>query len=199
MRACPVPCGGIVWRSSPPSHSRLLARRPANLQKLAAVAFGNYIYTSDDSGVTWTARMTDATRNWWSIASSEDGTVRQAKMRACVERWWVRVAFVVASHSEGRLARRPTPYNLQTLAAVVVGGYIYTSTDSGVAWTVRADDTTRQWRSIASSSDGTVRRPKTRACRVGRWWVGVAFVASFSRLLCTMTHPTQHTEICRRG
>ena len=48
-----------------------------NLQKLAAVNFGGYIYTSTDSGVNWTQRTTDASRDWWAIASSSDGTVRQ--------------------------------------------------------------------------------------------------------------------------
>ena len=39
------------------------------------------------------------------------------------------------------------------LAAVVVGGQIYTSTDSGVTWIAR--ESTRDWRGITSSSDGT--------------------------------------------
>ena len=39
------------------------------------------------------------------------------------------------------------------LAAVVYGGYIYTSSDSGVTWTQRAFSL--PWRSITSSSDGT--------------------------------------------
>ncbi len=44
------------------------------------------------------------------------------------------------------------------LAAVTYPGYIYTSTDSGVNWTVRSPvtaSTTRYWYSITSSSDGT--------------------------------------------
>ena len=39
------------------------------------------------------------------------------------------------------------------LAAVVSGGQIYSSTDSGVTWT--AQESSRSWLSIASSSDGT--------------------------------------------
>ncbi len=41
------------------------------------------------------------------------------------------------------------------LAAVVSGGYIYTSTDSGNNWTQRTTAGSRSWTSIASSSDGT--------------------------------------------
>ena len=40
------------------------------------------------------------------------------------------------------------------LAAVVNGGQIYTSTDSGATWTAR-ESGSRGWRSIASSTDGT--------------------------------------------
>ena len=39
-----------------------------------ALVNDGYIYGSTDSGVTWTQRTTDATRNWISIAMSSDGT-----------------------------------------------------------------------------------------------------------------------------
>jgi hypothetical protein len=41
------------------------------------------------------------------------------------------------------------------LAAVVYGGYIYTSTDSGVTWIARSVAGQRNWMSITSSADGT--------------------------------------------
>ena len=41
------------------------------------------------------------------------------------------------------------------LAAVVNGGYVYTSTDSGATWTERTVAGSRAWRRIASSYDGT--------------------------------------------
>jgi hypothetical protein len=41
------------------------------------------------------------------------------------------------------------------LAAVVYGGYIYTSDDSGVTWVERTSAGSRNWYSIASSADGT--------------------------------------------
>src|ERR1700680_2365947 len=40
-------------------------------------------------------------------------------------------------------------------AAVVSGGDIWTSTDSGATWTDQTDAGSRQWISITSSSDGT--------------------------------------------
>jgi len=39
---------------------------------LAAAAFGDRLYTSSDSGATWAAR--DSVRQWFSVASSADGT-----------------------------------------------------------------------------------------------------------------------------
>ena len=48
-----------------------------HLQKLAAVVAGGLIYTSTDSGVTWTEQPSAGSRNWYSIASSSDGTVRR--------------------------------------------------------------------------------------------------------------------------
>jgi photosystem II stability/assembly factor-like uncharacterized protein len=41
------------------------------------------------------------------------------------------------------------------LAAVVSGGYIYTSTDSGATWTEQQTTGEYSWSSITSSSDGT--------------------------------------------
>jgi hypothetical protein len=41
------------------------------------------------------------------------------------------------------------------LAAVVSGGSIYTSTDSGATWTERTSAGSRYWQSITSSADGT--------------------------------------------
>ncbi|GAX81104.1 hypothetical protein CEUSTIGMA_g8538.t1 [Chlamydomonas eustigma] len=41
------------------------------------------------------------------------------------------------------------------LAAVVHGGYIYTSSDSGVNWVVPPNSSNRNWQSITSSSDGS--------------------------------------------
>jgi hypothetical protein len=45
-------------------------------QKLAATVYGDYIYTSTDSGATWTAQTNAGGRVWRSIASSSDGAVR---------------------------------------------------------------------------------------------------------------------------
>ena len=42
--------------------------------KLAAAVAGGFIYTSTDSGATWTAQSGSGSRSWPSITSSSDGT-----------------------------------------------------------------------------------------------------------------------------
>jgi len=44
----------------------------ANGTKLVAVVYGGQIYTSMDSGVTWTPQ--DSNRSWSSVTSSADGS-----------------------------------------------------------------------------------------------------------------------------
>jgi photosystem II stability/assembly factor-like uncharacterized protein len=56
----------------------LSAASSADGAKLVACAYYSQVYTSSDSGVTWTARESE--RLWSSVASSRDGT----KLVACV-------------------------------------------------------------------------------------------------------------------
>ena len=119
--------------------------------KLAAVAYDGQIYTSTDSGVTWTARENQ--REWQSIASSADGTrlaavVYDGRIYTSIdsgENWTARESNrewqSIASSADGT-----------KLAAVDFGGQIYTSINSGESWTARGDN--RYWASISSSADG---------------------------------------------
>ena len=58
------------------------------------------------------------------------------------------------------------------LAAVVSGGFIYTSSDSGATWTEQTAAGSRYWQSIASSSDGT------KLAAVESEWNGTNYVGS---------------------
>jgi photosystem II stability/assembly factor-like uncharacterized protein len=51
--------------------------------KLAAVVNNGYIYTSPDSGATWTEQTGASSRLWISIACSTDGT----KLAALDNNW----------------------------------------------------------------------------------------------------------------
>ncbi len=180
----------------------------SNLQKLAAVGEDEYIYTSANSGVTWTEQTQPGLQNWRSIASSSDGTVRQVRRRqptppSLTPHPWVSEVVdvtVIISHSRLRcLMTDPTQSNLQKLAAVNRDGYVYTSADSGATWTEQTGSAQLDWRSIASSSDGTVRQIRRRQPTLlsitpspcMREVVGVAVVASPSRFPCLMTDPTR--------
>jgi len=116
-----------------------------------------YIYTSGDSGATWTEQTSAGSRNWSSIASSSDGT----KIVASVDNGFIYRSTdsgatwsqtgapsgtwkSVASNSDGTI-----------LAAGRNGGLIQTSIDSGSTWQTRPVSFPTLWNAIAISSDGS--------------------------------------------
>jgi hypothetical protein len=135
--------------------------------KLVTGNYNSYIYTSTDSGVTWTPRSVPiiGIGYWRGFASSADGTklvtgnytitgeggyiytstdsgvswVKRTLPEDIVGKW---LAF--ASSSDGT-----------KLVVANYSGYIYTSTNSGVTWTIRTGPGVGDWFRIASSSDGT--------------------------------------------
>lgn len=120
--------------------------------KFVAVANSSRIYTSADSGLTWTAR--ESSRNWTSVASSADG----AKLVATVSLGQV---FTSADSGLSWVAR-DSARNWNAVAssadgtrivAVASSSQIYTSADSGATWTAR--DSVRNWNAVTSSTDGT--------------------------------------------
>ena len=136
-------------------------------RKLAAGTWDDYIYTSDDYGVTWTKRTSAGTRVWYSITSSSDGT-----NLAVVDQGTGSGGYIYTSTDSGSTWAQRSPVTPLTprdwlfitssadgtkLVAGENDGYIYTSTDSGSTWTQRSPvtaSTPRKWESIASSSDG---------------------------------------------
>ena len=142
--------------------------------KLAAVVYGNpgNIYTSSDSGATWTLRASDLNKYWQGIAMSADGS----KLIASAYRGAVYVSndygvtwitnnsiqnfYGVASSSDGShlVATSPgymytfgspaaTPQPTPSASPTTAGSITYT-------WT-KLDLTTCSCDSIASSSDGS--------------------------------------------
>ena len=121
---------------------------------LVAVAIGGYIYTSSNSGATWT--QTGHQDDWSSVASSSDGTrIVAATNQGYIYKssdsgaTWTqtgRQGTSVASSSDGT-----------RIVVVERNGWISTSSDSGATWTgwPTGSPMQRQWTSVASSSDGT--------------------------------------------
>ena len=98
----------------------------ANGTNLAVVAMNGYVYTSSNSGSTWTQRAPPQ-NSWSSIASSADGTKLAAS------------SFIDTSS--------PTPPN---------AGVVYLSSDAGVSWSYVSSTILplARWMSITSTGDG---------------------------------------------
>ena len=104
------------------------------------------------AGETWVPRETN--RNWWSVASSADGT----KLVAGV----LNGPIYTSTDSGVTWIARGISGNWHTIASSADGarliaadhsGLLYTSTDSGATWTGRAFNA--DWEGVASSADGT--------------------------------------------
>lgn len=120
--------------------------------KLAAVVQNGQIYTSTDSGITWTAR--ESARNWVEITSSADGT----KLAAVVQNGQI---YTSADGGVNWTARETNRYwtcinsssDGTKLVAGAGNGSLYTSADSGVTWTERFTSA-NLWNHLASTPDG---------------------------------------------
>ena len=92
--------------------------------RLAATVSSGSIYTSADSGASWTEDATAGARNWASIAMSADGQ---------------RLAAVEGSGDPSSCSG---------------GGSLWTSSDFGASWTEQAGLGSECWRGVAVSGDG---------------------------------------------
>ena len=151
---------GVTWTAQNSASAYWTAiASSADGTKLVAVSMsGGQIYTSGDSGMTWTLQNSAPRANWQSVASSADGTklvaiINQGQIYTSGDSgvtWtaqngaptlnWISVA----SSADGT-----------KLVALVLGGQIYTSGDSGVTWTLQNSAPRTSWISVASSADGT--------------------------------------------
>ena len=138
-----------------------------------AVASFDFVYTSTDGGVSWTAR--DGVRDWYAVASSADGTRLAAvglddqiytssdSGLTWTARESSRTWFSVASSADGR-----------RLVAVEFTGKIYTSVDAGVSWVARESDRLVDQRHLVGGRRLARRRsprPSLHHDERGRRWV----------------------------
>jgi hypothetical protein len=132
--------------------------------KLAAVAYGDRLYISSNSGNSWTQTSAGTTvQNWNGLTLSTNGD--DTHLAACVNG-----GTIYTSDDGGSTWTNHTSSGTRNwksvamsddatkLVACVDGGYIYKSGDSGTTWTqdtTVSGGTTQLWSSISSNSDGT--------------------------------------------
>ena len=140
---------------------RGIASSSDGTKRAASVQDGN-IWTSIDSGATWTERSSPFGNfgNFRSITSSSDGT----KLAAVVQggKIWTSIDSGenwVEDQSVGRTKKRhviTSSSDGTKVTAVPYGGKIWTSIDSGENWIEdQSIGSSHNWQSITSSSDGT--------------------------------------------
>ncbi len=160
----------LVKQTSSGVHWFYSVTSSADGTKLAAVDYGpGYIYTSSNSGLTWTAQTSSGQRTWYYIkssASSTDSTVDGKYLVAVVNGGYVYtssdygVTWATSStavvNSATRSWRSATISSSGKYMAVAAsGGYVYTSSDYGVTWTQQSTPGSRSWLSVSSSADGS--------------------------------------------
>lgn len=156
--------GGMSWQQRAPEERAWFAvASSADGTKLVAAIGGAQVYTSADSGQTWTATSDFAF--WYKVASSTDGN----KLVAVVNGGRIHTSsdagqtWTVGGPTTPRYWRSvaTSADGTRLIASSSSPGAVFTSTDSGQTWTQRLSDET-VWRGSASSADGS------RLAAVGR-------------------------------
>jgi hypothetical protein len=114
---------------------------------------GNVTISPDTIANIWTYALSNATRNWRSIALSSDGQYQTAVVNGgqiyrSIDYGVTWTAVDSNRNWQGVSVSRTGQYQ----TAIVTSGQIYRSTDYGVTWT--AVETNRAWNGISISSDG---------------------------------------------
>ncbi|MEN9574272.1 MAG: Hemolysin, plasmid [Verrucomicrobiota bacterium] len=148
---------GVTWNSVRSAAQYGPITSSSDGTKLAIVNMGGGpVYTSSDSGATWTAGSGTG-GNLYPMAGSADGTklVTAAAQNGTIytsvnsgtnwtSRESIRTWNALASSADGT-----------KLVAAVQNGLIYTSSDSGVTWTARSAAGSRNWNAVVISADGS--------------------------------------------
>jgi hypothetical protein len=115
---------------------------------------GGGIYASASYGQsgTWTAQAT--IRNWYSVASSADGSHLAAVVKGGSIYTNSGTSWVATSATSQNWVSVASSADGSKLAAVTLVGGIYTSGNSGSTWIQQTNAPNANWLSIASSADG---------------------------------------------
>ncbi|MBP8295369.1 MAG: hypothetical protein KAX84_04625 [Burkholderiales bacterium] len=163
---------GVTWTPRDSARTWSAIASSANGNKLVAAVGGGQLFTSTDSGATWVPRGYGP-QNWVFIASSSDGVKLAATgFTQFISGGATYPVPIYISNNSGVIwgpvvdteqygwGGIASSADGNKLAAVITGGQIHTSTDSGATWTPRGS--ARNWTVIASSADGTKLAAGTR-------------------------------------
>jgi len=123
-----------------------------------AEPFSSAVYVSSNDGVSWADRNTGASPILWNIAMSYDGATlltgyggAQTKILTSTNSGtsWTTVNVSATGWYDFAMSRDATK-----MVAVINGGYIYTSQDSGATWAQQTGSGSRNWVAVESSDDG---------------------------------------------
>jgi len=163
---------GQNWKTNGPIENWSAIASSADGTELAAAVNNGYIYTSADSGVTWTQQINSNSRYWSSIASSSDGTKLVAAVGYTIYTAGEPGAIYTStdsgvtwtSHTSSPLSSTldwssvASSADGSKLVAAVrdgTGQGIYLSSNSGGNWSLVSGSPGYLWTSVASSSDGS--------------------------------------------
>jgi len=129
--------------------------------KVVCASQPGYIFTSTDSGTTWTQR-TFTQQQWGPVTSDSTGTYLAAGIRNGPDNIytsndsganWVRQTDTSSPSKSWRSVVYSS--DASTLVACTLGNYIFKSTDKGVTWTQLTNAGTNTWGGLACSSNGS--------------------------------------------
>ena len=129
--------------------------------KVVAAVYNGNIWTSTDSGVTWTENTTSpgSTQSWWSLTSSDDGT-----KLACTtlgNKIWISTDSGITwaeKANTGAWRRIASSADGTKLVAAKWGSNLWKSDDSGETWTeitTTVGGWGKNWYGVAMDSTGT--------------------------------------------
>jgi hypothetical protein len=125
----------------------------ADGSRMAAAAGVNGIFTSINSGITWTPATGLPTAQFRSIASSADGTRLVAAVVGGGVYTNSGANWAVTASGSANWSSVASSASGSTLYAAVSGGAVYSSVNSGASWSAVTGG--GNWVSVACSADGT--------------------------------------------
>ena len=150
-----------TFSSPTPYGSYSMASSVDGSKVVAGQIYGGPIYTSTNSGETWTLTGVPSIYGWLAVASSADGTIltavgEYAPVYTSTNSGATWTSNILAGYPyAGYWISAASSADGRTLMVAGDFGPIYISTNSGVAWTSNSTPDADFWVSIACSADGT--------------------------------------------